>query len=73
MNMNFVKNPDLLCIQLRLWGIISIVGLAPICVFVFVYFFMRHTEDFRSHRNSPLEKQYTGFAEWYSVCILNIF
>ncbi|CAD7961231.1 unnamed protein product [Amoebophrya sp. A120] len=57
--------PEILCNHFRLVGLFALIGLGPICVFVFLYFFMRHCEDFRSHRNSPLERQWTGYAEWF--------
>ena len=53
--------PEILCNHFRIIGLIALVGLGPICVFVFLYFFMRHAEDFRSHRNSPMERQWTGY------------
>lgn len=57
-------SPALLCNSFRIVGAFALVGLGPICLFVFMYFFLRHCEDFRSHRNSPLERQWTGYAEW---------
>lgn len=62
-NLGAVK-PEYLCNTFRFAGIFALVGLGPMCIFVFMYFFMRHCEDFRSHRNSPLERQWTGYAEW---------
>eukprot|EP00392_Amoebophrya_sp_AT5.2_P012652 g12759.t1 len=43
--------PEVLCNHFRLVGFFALVGLGPICIFV--------------HRNSPLERQWTGYAEWF--------
>ena len=31
---DYVRKPDFLCVQLRLWGLIALFGLGPICVFI---------------------------------------
>ena len=58
---DYLSKPDSLCRTFRLFGMVCLFGLGPICIFVSVYFLMRHTEEFRSQRSSPLERQFSHY------------
>lgn len=45
-------------------GLLNLVLVVPVLIFVTIYFFMRHAEEFRSHRASPFQRQWTDYARW---------
>jgi len=61
---DFVERPAALAQRLRLLGVLNLVLMIPVLIFVTIYFFMRHTEEFRSHRSSPFRRQWTDYAKW---------
>eukprot|EP00927_Polykrikos_kofoidii_P049554 TRINITY_DN43601_c0_g1_i1.p1 TRINITY_DN43601_c0_g1~~TRINITY_DN43601_c0_g1_i1.p1 ORF type:complete len:923 (-),score=157.24 TRINITY_DN43601_c0_g1_i1:31-2799(-) len=60
----FLNNPSLLARRFRWMGIMNVVLVVPVLMFVTIYFFMRHAEEFRSHRTSPFQRQWTDYAQW---------
>jgi len=45
-------------------GLANLVLVPPVLIFVALYFFMRHAEEFRSQRASPFQRQWTDYAHW---------
>lgn len=60
----FVDRPPELVRRLRWAGVLHLLLVAPVLIFVTIYFFMRHAEEFRSHRSSPFQRQWSDFAHW---------
>lgn len=60
----FLDCPDSLAQRLRFMGLINLLLVVPVLVFVTIYFFMRHAEEFRSHRASPFRRQWSDYAQW---------
>ena len=50
--------------KFRFWGALVLFLVGPVIVFVAIYFFMRHAEDFRSGRSFPFELEWTPYAQW---------
>eukprot|EP00451_Oxyrrhis_marina_P033200 CAMPEP_0204374970 /NCGR_PEP_ID=MMETSP0469-20131031/48940_1 /ASSEMBLY_ACC=CAM_ASM_000384 /TAXON_ID=2969 /ORGANISM="Oxyrrhis marina" /LENGTH=831 /DNA_ID=CAMNT_0051365595 /DNA_START=8 /DNA_END=2503 /DNA_ORIENTATION=- len=48
----------------KVMSILNCVFILPILLGAVVFFFMRHAEDFRSHRSTPFERKWTEYAEW---------
>mmetsp|Transcript_28063 Transcript_28063/g.61266 ORF Transcript_28063/g.61266 Transcript_28063/m.61266 type:complete len:780 (-) Transcript_28063:161-2500(-) len=63
-NSDFLNNPEALALRLRWMGVINLILVIPVLIFVTIYFFMRHTEEFRSHRVSAFQRQWTDYAKW---------
>lgn len=61
---DFLDHPEALAKRLRMLGLLNIVLVLPVLVFVGIYFFMRHAEEFRSQRSSPFRRQWTDYAHW---------
>eukprot|EP00435_Cladocopium_sp_Y103_P032354 s2230_g8.t1 len=55
---------DVLARKFRFLALINLVLLLPVSMFVGVYFFMRHAQEFRSQRTSPFRKQWSDYAYW---------
>jgi len=60
----FLSRPDDLARRLRVMGLLNIALAVPILIFVTIYFFMRHAQEFRSHRATPFRRQWTDYAQW---------
>lgn len=61
---DFLDRPLALAQRLQWLGMLNLALMAPVLLFVTIFFFMRHAEEFRSHRTSPFERQWTGYAHW---------
>ncbi|CAE7763551.1 ATG9 [Symbiodinium sp. CCMP2592] len=61
---DFLNRPEALARNLRLLGLANLVLVPPVLIFVALYFFMRHAEEFRSQRASPFQRQWTDYAHW---------
>jgi len=61
---DFLDRPDDLAQRLRMLGLMNLLLVVPVLMFVTIYFFMRHAEEFRSHRTSPFRRQWTDYAKW---------
>ncbi|CAE7942813.1 ATG9 [Symbiodinium necroappetens] len=61
---DFLNRPEALARNLRLLGLANLVLVPPVLIFVALYFFMRHAEEFRSQRASPFQRQWTDYAQW---------
>eukprot|EP00927_Polykrikos_kofoidii_P001324 TRINITY_DN10481_c0_g1_i1.p1 TRINITY_DN10481_c0_g1~~TRINITY_DN10481_c0_g1_i1.p1 ORF type:complete len:961 (-),score=109.69 TRINITY_DN10481_c0_g1_i1:833-3427(-) len=61
---DFLNNPSLLARRFRWMGIMNLVLVVPVLIFVTIYYFMRHAEEFRSRRTSPFQRQWTDYAQW---------
>jgi len=64
MRRDFLNRPEALARNLRLLGLANLVLVPPVLIFVALYFFMRHAEEFRSQRASPFQRQWTDYAHW---------
>lgn len=60
----FLDRPEVLARKFRFLALINLVLLLPVSMFVGVYFFMRHAQEFRSQRTSPFRKQWSDYAYW---------
>jgi len=61
---DFLDRPLALARRLQWLGVLNLILMVPVLLFVTIFFFMRHAEEFRSHRTSPFERQWTGYAHW---------
>eukprot|EP00929_Paragymnodinium_shiwhaense_P015464 TRINITY_DN12355_c1_g1_i1.p1 TRINITY_DN12355_c1_g1~~TRINITY_DN12355_c1_g1_i1.p1 ORF type:complete len:982 (-),score=182.12 TRINITY_DN12355_c1_g1_i1:152-3097(-) len=61
---DFLNCPENLAQRFRWMGVLNLVLVVPVLMFVTIYFFMRHAEEFRSHRSSPFQRQWTDYAQW---------
>lgn len=61
---DFLTCPENLAKRLRWMGLLNLLLVVPVLIFVTIYFFMRHAEEFRSHRSSPFQRQWTDYAQW---------
>lgn len=59
-----VDHPVILQRKFRFCGAFVLLLIGPVIVFVAIYFFMRHAEDFRSGRSFPFEREWTPYAKW---------
>jgi len=60
----FLNRPAALAKRLKWIGLLNLLLMVPVLMFVTIYFFMRHAEEFRSHRASPFRRQWTEYAKW---------
>mmetsp|Transcript_26516 Transcript_26516/g.50904 ORF Transcript_26516/g.50904 Transcript_26516/m.50904 type:complete len:797 (+) Transcript_26516:57-2447(+) len=60
----FLNRPAALAKRLKWIGVLNLLLMVPVLMFVTIYFFMRHAEEFRSHRASPFRRQWTEYAKW---------
>lgn len=61
----FLDRPEALAQRLRVMGLLNLLLVLPVLIFVCIFFFMRHAEEFRSHRGSPFRRQWTDYAQWH--------
>lgn len=61
---DFLDSPENLARRLRWIGIFYVALAMPVSIFVTLVFFMRHAEEFRSQKASPLRREWTDFAKW---------
>ena len=60
----FLDRPEVLARKFRFLALVNGVLLLPVSMFVAIYFFMRHAQEFRSQRTSPFRKQWSDYAYW---------
>lgn len=61
---DFLERPAALAQRLRWMGLMNLLLVVPVLIFVMIYIVMRHAEEFRSHRTSPFQRQWTDLARW---------
>jgi len=61
---DFLQSPQLLASRMRWMGLLNLMLVGPVLNFVTIYFFMRHAEEFRSRRASPLQRRWSDYAKW---------
>ncbi|CAJ1362852.1 unnamed protein product [Effrenium voratum] len=55
---------EVLAGRLRFLGVLNVLLVPPVLIFVAIYFFMRHAQEFRSQRASPFRRQWSDYAQW---------
>lgn len=60
----FLTCPRKLASRLRYMGVLTLLLVLPVLIFVTLVFFMRHAEEFRSHRTSPFRREWTDYGKW---------
>mmetsp|Transcript_20142 Transcript_20142/g.47629 ORF Transcript_20142/g.47629 Transcript_20142/m.47629 type:complete len:786 (+) Transcript_20142:72-2429(+) len=61
---DFLERPEVLAGRLRFLGVLNVLLVPPVLIFVAIYFFMRHAQEFRSQRASPFRRQWSDYAQW---------
>ncbi|EER04479.1 hypothetical protein Pmar_PMAR008031 [Perkinsus marinus ATCC 50983] len=52
--------------RLRLWGLVAFVTLIPVLMMSFLFTWLKYTDDFRSARASPLQREWTNVAKFHT-------
>ncbi|CAK9023574.1 unnamed protein product [Durusdinium trenchii] len=60
----FLAKPEVLAGLFKIFAVVNLILLPPLLVFVAIYFFLRHAQEFRSQRTSPFRKQWSDYAFW---------
>ncbi|CEM07555.1 unnamed protein product [Vitrella brassicaformis CCMP3155] len=59
-----INFPDRLSYRFRWMALWNLILLFPVLLFVTIYFFLRHAEDFRSNKSMPFKREFNSYAEW---------
>ncbi|KAF4745470.1 Autophagy- protein 9A, partial [Perkinsus olseni] len=52
--------------RLRLWGLVAFATLVPVLMMSFLFTWLKYTDDFRSARASPLQREWTNVAKYHT-------
>lgn len=53
-----------LATRFRYMAVLNLLFMVPTFVFIIIYFFLKHAEDFRTNRGMPFKREFNGYAYW---------